>query len=61
MQPGDKVRIARDKAKQFQSHAVERDGVVLRVRRDGLVVVRWSGLSSEQVFSPALLETEAPK
>ena len=53
---GEKVRIAREKASQFQPQARERDGVIVRVRRDGLAVVRWEGLSSEQIFAPALLE-----
>ena len=53
---GDKVRIARDKASQFQRRNVALEGVIVRMRRDGLAVVRWVSLSSEQIFSPALLE-----
>lgn len=53
---GDKVRIARDRASQFQRRNLALEGVIVRMRRDGLAVVRWVSLSSEQIFAPALLE-----
>lgn len=56
MKPGQRIRIARNRKNQFQSHAMDRQGHVVRVRGDGLIVVRWDGLSSEQVFADELLE-----
>ncbi|HXF55666.1 MAG TPA: hypothetical protein VNK52_16250 [Hyphomicrobiaceae bacterium] len=54
--PGERVRIAHEHAHQFRRLDACRSGVVVRQRRDGLLVVRWDGLASEQVFAPALLE-----
>ena len=53
---GDRVRIARGSANQFSLRAIDREGIIVRVRNDGLAVVRWTGVLSEQVFSTRHLE-----
>ncbi len=58
MKAGDRVRIARSSAGQFQDKAMRRVGTVRRVRQDGLVVVKWDGLTSEQILSTSHLEID---